>query len=110
MPDAAPTAESTMGMAAIRPKRSTLVGGRSGGRLRVIAVCFYNRVGELAARLRHFTVLGGLDRENWCVLFRKSDDQVFGREPLAPLMIVPESQRAVRFVHTARRRELSALR
>jgi beta-1,4-mannosyl-glycoprotein beta-1,4-N-acetylglucosaminyltransferase len=62
------------------------------------AVCIYNHVGELAARLRHFTVLGGLDREMWCVLVRKSDDQVFGREPLAPLMIVPESERAVRFV------------
>jgi beta-1,4-mannosyl-glycoprotein beta-1,4-N-acetylglucosaminyltransferase len=49
----------------------------------VSEVWIYNRV-DVAWRLKHFTILGSLDGNEWMELFRKSDESVFGQKEVTP--------------------------
>ena len=59
-------------------------------------VVIFNRA-EQAERLKHFSVLGSNDGSEWKVLFRKTDDRVFGRDG-EPYTAEIADQPLVRFV------------
>jgi FkbM family methyltransferase len=59
-------------------------------------VVIFNRADQ-AERLKHFSVLGSSDGKEWKVLFRKTDDHVFGRDG-EPYTAEIADQPLVRFV------------